>query len=155
MTSSGFSVHKPLPLVQNLNNANANLLVHTSDEMSSTDQQGSSLTSPSKEEPISKAKEDSEKPSSPLQTSEETIAKQETRVDSPTPEISKTNNQKKGTQKTKRFYAGPLFGPDITTVKFQKITDAGLDFGLLLGYQVTPKLSIEASVISSRKEVLR
>ncbi|HEY0749934.1 MAG TPA: hypothetical protein VGD26_02185 [Chitinophagaceae bacterium] len=150
--SGGFSVPKALPLVQNLNNANANLLVHTPDDILSTDQQLSSLTTPSKEELISKAKEDSEKPLSPLQTTEETSAKQETQVDLPTPGIAKTKNQKQGTQKTKRFYAGPLFGPDVTTVKFQKITDAGLDFGLLLGYQVTPKLSIEASVISSRKK---
>ena len=150
--SSNFSVSKPLPLVQNLKNNNANLLVHNPVHISSTDQQASSLTTPSMEEPISKAKEDSEKPASSLQTTEETIANEETQVDSQTPEISKTNNQKKNAQKTKRFYAGPLFGPDITTVKFQKITDAGLDFGLLLGYQVTPKLSIEASVISSRKK---
>ena len=126
---NGFSVQKSFPLIQNLNNANANLLVHTPDNISSTNQQASSLTSTSKEELISNAKEDSEKPVPTLQTTEETIAKQDTQVDSPTPEIVKTKNQKQGTQKTKRFYAGPLFGPDITTVKFQKITDAGLDFG--------------------------
>ena len=150
--SNSFSVHKPLPLVQHLNNNNANLPAHTQDDISSTNQQISSFTTKSKEEPISNAKEDSEKPAPLLQTTEETIAKQETQVDSPTPEIAKTKNQKQGTQKTKRFYAGPLFGPDITTVKFQKITDAGLDFGLLLGYNITSKLSIEASIISSRKE---
>ena len=59
---------------------------------------------------------------------------------------------KKPSVKEKRFYAAALFGPDITTVKLQKITNAGLDFGLLLGFNINNKLSMETGIISSRKE---
>ena len=36
--------------------------------------------------------------------------------------------------KKKRFYAGLMTGIDFTTIKFQKIEDAGYDYGLVLGY---------------------
>ena len=51
----------------------------------------------------------------------------------------------------KRFYAGLIGGLDATTVKFQKIQDAGYDYGLLLGYQLAKKWSVEAGVFIDKK----
>lgn len=46
-------------------------------------------------------------------------------------------------ERRKRFYAGVMGGIDATTIKFQKIEDAGSTYGILLGYQLNKKWSIE------------
>jgi hypothetical protein len=53
--------------------------------------------------------------------------------------------------KEKGFYAGFTAGMDITTVKFQKIVDKGASYGLLLGYQINKKWSIESGVSWDKK----
>jgi hypothetical protein len=51
----------------------------------------------------------------------------------------------------KKFYVGVMGGPDATTVKFQKVEDVGLNFGLLLGYQFNKKWSVESGAYLERK----
>ena len=53
--------------------------------------------------------------------------------------------------KPKRFYAGLMGGLDATTVKLQKIDSAGFSFGVLVGYQLNRKWSIEAGAYLERK----
>lgn len=51
----------------------------------------------------------------------------------------------------KRFYGGVMGGVDVTTIKFQKVENAGKTFGILLGYQLNKKWSIESGVYLERK----
>lgn len=51
----------------------------------------------------------------------------------------------------KKFYAGLMGGVDATTVKFQKIENAGFTYGLLFGYQVNKKWSVETGAFLDRK----
>lgn len=51
----------------------------------------------------------------------------------------------------KKFYAGLMSGLDATTVKFQKIENTGSGYGLLFGYQVNKKWSIETGAFLERK----
>jgi hypothetical protein len=51
----------------------------------------------------------------------------------------------------KKFYTGVMGGIDATTVKFQKIENAGFSYGLLFGYQVNKKWSIETGAFLERK----
>ncbi|MGE5518640.1 MAG: outer membrane beta-barrel protein [Candidatus Dadabacteria bacterium] len=53
--------------------------------------------------------------------------------------------------KVKRFYAGVFGGVDGTTVKFQKITNVGFDYGVLMGYTINKKLSIETGAFWDNK----
>jgi len=53
--------------------------------------------------------------------------------------------------KRKKFYVGLMGGLDATTIKFQKIEDAGFNFGLLLGYQFNKKWSIESGAYLEKK----
>lgn len=59
--------------------------------------------------------------------------------------------QKIQVTRRKKFYAGLVGGVDATTVKFQKIEDAGFNYGLLLGFQFNKKWSIEAGALLERK----
>lgn len=54
-------------------------------------------------------------------------------------------------QKEKKFYVGLMGGIDITTIRFQKIEDAGYNYGMLLGYQLNKKWSIETGVYQAKK----
>ena len=54
-------------------------------------------------------------------------------------------------EKSKRFYAGLIGGVDATTIKFQKIENAGYDLGVLLGYSFNKKWSIEAGILRDKK----
>ena len=69
------------------------------------------------------------------------------------PSINSTVENTKDIQvaRRKKFYVGLMGGPDATTVKFQKIEDVGLNFGLLLGYQFNKKWSIESGAYLERK----
>ena len=51
----------------------------------------------------------------------------------------------------KKFYAGVAGGIDATTVKFQKIENTGFNYGLLFGYQINKKWSVETGVLLERK----
>ena len=53
--------------------------------------------------------------------------------------------------KRKKFYVGLMGGLDATTIKFQKVEDAGFNFGLLLGYQFNKKWSIESGAYLEKK----
>jgi hypothetical protein len=53
--------------------------------------------------------------------------------------------------KKKRFYAGLMTGADFTTIKFQKIEDAGYDYGLVLGYVLNKQWSVEAGLFRDKK----
>jgi hypothetical protein len=53
--------------------------------------------------------------------------------------------------KKKRFYAGLMTGVDFTTIKFQKIEDAGYDYGLVLGYVLNKQWSVEAGLFRDKK----
>src|SRR5206468_704903 len=47
-------------------------------------------------------------------------------------------------RENKKFYAGLMGGIDATTIKFQKIEDAGFSYGLLIGKELNRKWSVEA-----------
>jgi hypothetical protein len=51
----------------------------------------------------------------------------------------------------KRFYAGVLAGPDLTTVKFQTFSKPGFQVGILLGFQLTKDISVEAGALTAKK----
>lgn len=51
----------------------------------------------------------------------------------------------------KRFYAGVVGGVDATTIKFQKIENAGATYGVLFGYQFNKKWSIETGAFVEKK----
>ncbi|MGZ3957997.1 MAG: hypothetical protein ACXVBT_08920 [Flavisolibacter sp.] len=51
----------------------------------------------------------------------------------------------------KKFYLGAAGGVDATSVKFQKVENAGYDFGLLLGYEFSPKWHIESGLLADKK----
>jgi hypothetical protein len=59
--------------------------------------------------------------------------------------------QKEIMPKERRFYIGAIAGMNATTVKMQKMKDPGLDAGILIGYKMNPHLSIEAGVLSAKK----
>jgi len=54
-------------------------------------------------------------------------------------------------QKRKKFYAGIVGGVDATTIKFQKIENAGATYGALFGYQFNKKWSIETGAFFEKK----
>jgi hypothetical protein len=54
-------------------------------------------------------------------------------------------------QPTRRFYAGIVGAVDGTTIKFQKIEEAGYSYGILLGYQFNRRWSIETGLNKNRK----
>jgi hypothetical protein len=62
-----------------------------------------------------------------------------------------TSKAKSPMRRQKKFYAGIMGGIDATTVKFQKIETAGHDFGVLVGYQVNRKWSIEVGSFIEQK----
>jgi len=51
----------------------------------------------------------------------------------------------------KYFYVSLLFGPDLSTVKYQNIKGPGLSGGIMAGYQFTKKLSVETGFLLDRK----
>src|SRR4029079_9285378 len=70
------------------------------------------------------------------------------------PSINSTTEKAASTiqvAKRKKFYVGLMGGLDATTIKFQKVEDAGFNFGLLLGYQFNKKWSIESGAYLEKK----
>ena len=62
--------------------------------------------------------------------------------------------QKKVTIKMRKsgFYAGLVFSPDVTFIKFQHASGIGSSFGLIAGYRFNNKWSIETGLLSDRKK---
>jgi hypothetical protein len=60
---------------------------------------------------------------------------------------------KKGqlSRKEKGIYAGFVGGADITSVKMQRVKHVGYDLGVLVGYSINKKWSVEAGLLSSEK----
>lgn len=51
----------------------------------------------------------------------------------------------------RRFYAGVVAGPDLSTVRFEKFSEVGFQAGILLGYQISNRFAVEAGALSSKK----
>jgi hypothetical protein len=51
----------------------------------------------------------------------------------------------------KHVYIGVIGAPDISTVKFEKFSQVGFEAGIILGYEFSKKLSIEAGAFSDKK----
>jgi hypothetical protein len=74
--------------------------------------------------------------------------------------IAKDNSEQKaiGNSGTKvklpaqKLYAGFAGGPDVSTVRSQKASNAGYSLGLFVGYQFSKRLSLETGVIWDRKD---
>lgn len=54
-------------------------------------------------------------------------------------------------KREKRFYVGLIAGPDVSTVKFQSVKDIGISKGIIAGFQMNNKLSIEAGIVWDKK----
>lgn len=65
--------------------------------------------------------------------------------------FSASESKRQSGEKSKRFYAGLIGGVDVTTVKFQKIENAGFDLGILLGYSFGKKWSLETGILRDKK----
>ncbi|HUS03385.1 MAG TPA: hypothetical protein VMY77_16710 [Chitinophagaceae bacterium] len=64
-----------------------------------------------------------------------------------TVEKKTTSLQKKNPkQKERGLYAGIVVGPDISTVKFQPVKNIGVSMGVLVGYQINTKISVESGI---------
>jgi hypothetical protein len=51
----------------------------------------------------------------------------------------------------KKIYAGIMGGIDATSIKFQKVSNAGYSFGILFGYKLNDKWSIESGLFHDKK----
>jgi hypothetical protein len=60
---------------------------------------------------------------------------------------SKTNK----TLSNKGFYVGFIAGPDLSAVKFQSVKQAGFSLGILAGYRLSKKFSIETGLLWDKK----
>ncbi|MDB5247792.1 MAG: hypothetical protein JWQ40_2186 [Segetibacter sp.] len=49
------------------------------------------------------------------------------------------------------LYYSFVFGPDVSTVKFQSLSNVGYSAGLLLGYRFSKKISVEGGVLFARR----
>jgi hypothetical protein len=61
-------------------------------------------------------------------------------------------NEKQAKKKDKRFYLGLLAAGDATTIRFQEVDHLGTGYGAFAGYELNGKWSIEAGVLSVKKE---
>lgn len=53
--------------------------------------------------------------------------------------------------KPKKFYAGMLAGPDISTIKFQKISRTGFNLGVVIGYHLNKRFSLQTGLVYNKK----
>src|SRR6266542_1435607 len=60
---------------------------------------------------------------------------------------SNQKNIKQRNNKLKRFYIGGLMAPEFTVVKFQPVKKAGFDMGILIGYDLSDKFSLELEAV--------
>jgi|GEM_PF-4090787 len=47
-----------------------------------------------------------------------------------------------------------IYAPELTTIRFTNIDKPGSNYGLLLGYQITKKISLQTGIIKSRKNYI-
>ena len=66
-------------------------------------------------------------------------------------EVTESLQKKNRKQKEHGLYAGIVFSPDISTVKFQSIKKIGVSMGVLVGYQINKRISVESGVSWSIK----
>ena len=72
-------------------------------------------------------------------------------------EIAKADDNKTGKEKNKKkerekhFYVGLVAAPDFSAVKLQSMKKIGFNYGFLLGYKLTNKLSIETGLLQDKK----
>ncbi len=59
---------------------------------------------------------------------------------------------KKPSESKHYFYFGLLAAPDFSSIKFQDVKSVGTTFGVLLGYSLNPKFSIESGIYLDRKK---
>ncbi len=59
--------------------------------------------------------------------------------------------RKEDPARRKQFYAGLILSGDVTTVRLQKIEEAGFSYGLLLGYSFGKRWSLESGIYRDRK----
>ena len=64
----------------------------------------------------------------------------------PAEETAKAPQKKTVKQKERGLYLGVMISPDISTVKFQSVKKTGVSMGIIAGYQVNKKLSIESGI---------
>ena len=78
-------------------------------------------------------------------------------VKQPEKKITKNDERtvSKETKKTslhvKHFYAGLVAAPDFSAIKLQSLKKIGFNYGLLVGYRLTNKISIETGLLKDRK----
>lgn len=53
--------------------------------------------------------------------------------------------------KTKRFYVGVIGGADVTSIEMQKVKKIGYDLGVVAGYEINERWSVEGGLLSSEK----
>lgn len=58
---------------------------------------------------------------------------------------------KKQQAKPKSFFITLLAGPDISTIKFQKVTHTGFNLGMMAGYRFTDRFSLQTGLIYNKK----
>lgn len=78
-------------------------------------------------------------------------AKQTETVIAKPDEKKSTKEEKKKKDHSKHFYAGLIGGPDFSAIKLQSLKKVGLNYGFLIGYKLTKKLSVEAGLLQDKK----
>jgi hypothetical protein len=66
--------------------------------------------------------------------------------------LAKNKTVSKKTSKIKRgLYVGVLAGPDISTIKLQQVKNAGYSLGILIGYRLNKRFSLETNLLWDKK----
>jgi hypothetical protein len=68
-----------------------------------------------------------------------------------TTDASTETKQKTEKQRKERFYLAPVAGFSVTSIKGQKLSDPGTDYGILAGVKINQNFSLEAGLLSTRK----
>ncbi|MFT3909379.1 MAG: hypothetical protein QM737_08150 [Ferruginibacter sp.] len=64
----------------------------------------------------------------------------------------KDKDEKKKKQHQKHFYVGIMAVPDLSLIKMQSVKKMGVSFGLIAGYQINKRLSIETGFFKDEKK---
>ncbi|MDB5199579.1 MAG: hypothetical protein JWO92_1542 [Chitinophagaceae bacterium] len=66
-------------------------------------------------------------------------------------EITKSAQKKIRKPQERGLYAGIIISPDISTVKLQSVKNVGVNMGILAGYRLSKKISLESGVLWDKK----
>lgn len=66
-------------------------------------------------------------------------------------EVVPANAKKEKSKKVQGFYAGITVSPDISFVKFQSVKNTGISVGILLGYRLNKRVSLESGISWDKK----